>query len=207
MQDLLQELRSHVNMFYKELIALIEGALESWQLISKEKYTMILTALIRIHHGEPVKLLRSIYPQIYKWYKIYALIARGDSFVIMARPHDACSYPGVDKNVDVETVRRLTYFEAAYSEIKRLMAKSIQRDASYMFILTNMLRTLDTNHVGYSPTRAQFVVITRLLNIELLGLQDGYLGGETTDVNSEWEAARDESLVGGQGDGDVTCNY
>ena len=65
-QDLPQELRSHGNVFYKELIALMEGALESWQLISKEKYTMILTALIRIHHGEPVKLLRSIYPQIYK---------------------------------------------------------------------------------------------------------------------------------------------
>jgi hypothetical protein len=25
-------------------------------------------------------------------------------------------------------------------------------------------------------------------------------------VNSEWEAARNESLVGGQGNGDVTCN-
>ncbi len=50
-------------------------------------------------------------------------------------------------------------------------------------------------------------MITGLLNIELLGLQDGSLGGETTYVDSEWEAARSESLVGGQGDGDVTCNY
>ncbi len=50
-------------------------------------------------------------------------------------------------------------------------------------------------------------MITGLLNIELLGLQDGYLGGETKNVNSEWEMARNESLVGGQGDGDVTCNY
>ena len=47
----------------------------------------VLTALIRIHDGEPVKLLRSIYPQIYKWYKKYALIASGDSFVIVAHPH------------------------------------------------------------------------------------------------------------------------
>jgi hypothetical protein len=31
-------------------------------------------------------------------------------------------------------------------------------------------------------------VITGLLNIELLGLQDGYLGGETTNMNSEREA-------------------
>ena len=75
-----------------------------------------------------------------------------------------------------------------------------------MLVLTNMLRSLDANHVSYSPTRAWFVVITGLLNIELLGLQDGYLVGEMTNVNYEWEAAGNESLVGGQGDGDVTCN-
>ena len=74
-----------------------------------------------------------------------------------------------------------------------------------MLVLTNMLRTLDANCVSYSPTRAQFVVITGLLNIELLGLQDGSHGGETTNVDSEWEAARNESLVGSQGDRDVTC--
>jgi hypothetical protein len=75
--------------------------------------------LIRIRDREPVKLLRSIYPQIYKWYNKYALVASDDSFVIMACPHNAYGYAGVDKNVDVETVRRLRYFEAAYSEIKR----------------------------------------------------------------------------------------
>jgi hypothetical protein len=97
----------------------MEGALESWQLITKEKYMTILTALIRIRDGEPVKLLRSIYPQIYNWYKKYALVASGDSFVIAACPHDAYVYAWVDKNVNVDTVRRLTYFEAVYSEIKR----------------------------------------------------------------------------------------
>ncbi len=97
----------------------MEGASESWRLITKEKYATILTALIRIRDGEPVKLLRSIYPQIYKWYKKYALVASSDSFVIVAHPHNAYSYTGVDKNVDVETVRRLMYFEAAYSEIWR----------------------------------------------------------------------------------------
>ncbi len=97
----------------------MEGALESWLLITKEKYTTILTALIRIRDGEPVKLLRSIYPQIYKWCKKYALVASSDIFVIVACLHDAYGYDGVDKNVDMETVRRLTYFEAAYSEIWR----------------------------------------------------------------------------------------
>jgi hypothetical protein len=60
-------------MFYEELITLMEGASKSWQLIRKEKYTMILTAFIRNCNGEPVKLLRSIHPQIYKWYEKYAL--------------------------------------------------------------------------------------------------------------------------------------
>ncbi len=87
-----------------------------------------------------------------------------------------------------------------------LTDKSIQRGACYMLVLTNVLITSDANRVSYSLTHAQFVVITGLLNFELLGLQDGYLGGEMTKVNSEWEAARNESLVGGQGTGDVTCN-
>ena len=74
-------------------------------------------------------------------------------------------------------------------------------------LLTNMLRTLDTNRVSYLPTHARFVVLAGLINIELLGLQDGYLVGETTNVNYEWEAAVNESSVEGQGDGDVTCNW
>jgi hypothetical protein len=44
-------------------------------------------------------------------------------------------------------------------------------------------------------------------NVELLGLQEAYLGLATMKVISEWEASRNESLVGGQGKGDVTCNY
>ncbi len=86
------------------------------------------------------------------------------------------------------------------------MAQSMQRGACYLLVSTNMLRTLDANRVSYSPTRAQFVVLVGLINIELLGLQDGYLAGETTNVNYEREAAVNESSVEGQGDGDVTCN-
>ena len=83
----------------------------------------------------------------------------------------------------------------------------MQRGAHYLLVLTNMLRTSDANRVSYSPTCAQFVVLAGLINIELLGLQDGYLVGEMTNVNYEQEAAGNESLVGGQGDGDVTCNW
>ncbi len=87
-----------------------------------------------------------------------------------------------------------------------LTAQSMQRGARYLLVLTNMLRILDTNRVSYSPTRARFVVITGLLNIELLGLQDGYLVGETINVNYEWGVAVNESSVEAQGDGDVTYN-
>jgi hypothetical protein len=69
-----------------------------------------------------------------------------------------------------------------------------------------MLRTLDANRVSYSPTHAQFVVLAGVINIELLGLQDGYLVGETTNVNYEREAAVNESSVEGLCDGDITCN-
>jgi hypothetical protein len=43
-------------------------------------------------------------------------------------------------------------------------------------------------------------------NIELLGLQEVYLRWGLMKVISEREASRNESLVGGQGKGDVTCN-
>ncbi len=43
--------------------------------------------------------------------------------------------------------------------------------------------------------------------IELLGLQEAYLGWVTMKVISEQEASRNESLVCGQGKGDVTCNF
>jgi hypothetical protein len=118
-QDLPQELRTHVTMFYEELITLMEGASESWQLITKEKYTKILTVMIRLHTGKPIKLLRSIYPQISKWCKKYALVASGETFTLVARPDDVIGVAVVDKTVDTDTVKRIIYFEVAYTETKR----------------------------------------------------------------------------------------
>jgi hypothetical protein len=118
-QDLPQELRTHVTMFYKELITLMEGVSESWRLITKEKYTTILTVMIRLHTREPIKLLRSIYPQIYKWCKNYALIVSGETFILVACPDDVIGVAIVDETMDMDTVKRIIYFEAAYTEIKR----------------------------------------------------------------------------------------
>jgi hypothetical protein len=118
-QDLPRELRSHVTMFYEELITLMKGASESWQLIKKEKYMTIMTAMIHLHTGEPIKLLRSIYPQIYKWCKNYTLVPSGKTCILVARPDDVIDVAVVDKTVDIDTVKRIIYFEAAYTEIKR----------------------------------------------------------------------------------------
>jgi hypothetical protein len=49
-------------------------------------------------------------------------------------------------------------------------------------------------------------VVGKGKNIEFLSLQEAYLGWGLMKVISEWEASRSESLVGGQGKGDVTCN-
>ncbi len=137
-------------------------------------------------------------------FKKYALVASGDSFVIVALPHNAYGYVGVDKNVNVETVRRIIYFEAAYSEIKRAHGPEHTKRCTLSACLNKHVENIGANCVRYSPTHAQFVAITGLLN--MLGFQDGYLVGETMNVNYEWEAAVNESSVGSQGDGDVTCN-
>jgi hypothetical protein len=124
----------------------------------------------------------------------------------VACPHDIYGYAGVDKHVDVETVRRLTLLRRHILKSGGHTAQSMQRGAHYLLVLTSMLRTSDANRVSYSPTRALFVMLAGLINIELLGLQDGYIVEETMNVNYEWEAAVNESAVEGQGDGAVTCN-
>jgi hypothetical protein len=75
--------------------------------------------MIRLHNREPIKLLRSIYPHIYKWCKNYALVASGETFILVAHPDEVIGVTIVDKTVDMDTVKRIIYFEAAYTEIKR----------------------------------------------------------------------------------------
>ncbi len=65
--------------------------------------------MIRLHNWEPVKLLRSIHPQIYKWCKNYALVASGETFILVARPDDVIGVAVVDKSVDMDTVKRIIY--------------------------------------------------------------------------------------------------
>ncbi len=74
--------------------------------------------MICLHTGEPTKLLRSIYPQIYKWCKNCALIASGETFIVVACPDDVIGVAVVEKTVKMDTVKWIIYFEAAYTEIK-----------------------------------------------------------------------------------------
>jgi hypothetical protein len=51
--------------------------------------------------------------------KNYALVTSGETFILVACPDDVTSVAIVDKTVDMDTVKRIIYFEAAYTEIKR----------------------------------------------------------------------------------------
>jgi hypothetical protein len=75
--------------------------------------------MIHFHTGEPIKLLRSTHPQIYKWCKNYALVVSGETFILVQRPDDVIGVAIVDKTVHMDTVKRIIYFEVAYTEIKR----------------------------------------------------------------------------------------
>jgi hypothetical protein len=75
--------------------------------------------MIRLHNGEPIKLLRSIYPQIYIRYKKCALVTSSEIFILVAHPDDVIGVAVVDETVDTDTVKRIIYFQAAYTEIKR----------------------------------------------------------------------------------------
>ncbi len=77
------------------------------------------------------------------------------------------------------------YFEAAYSEIWSAHDPEHAKGCTLSARLNKHVENIGCTRVSYSPTHAQFVVITGLLNIELLGLQDGHLVGEAMNVNYE----------------------
>ncbi len=137
----------------------MEGTSESWRLITTEKYTAILTAMTRLHNGEPSKLLRSVYPQIYKWCKNYALIASGETFFVVAHPDDVIGVAIVDETVDIDTVKRIIYIEAAYTEIKRAHGQDhtkgrtlYLKHAAPATMTTSGLEVLEKSHSGTGPS-------------------------------------------------------
>ena len=76
---------------------------------------------MRIHTGDKMGEVRATYPQVYKWRKTYALVNNGvGGFILVDRPPDAFGLNRNDDiNVDVDSVVKSTYFEAAYSNIRK----------------------------------------------------------------------------------------
>jgi hypothetical protein len=110
------ESRRHVTAFYKATIPLIENASQANPLMIKSKFELIKEALLRNREGnESIAELRSEYPQIYKWNKAFAVVVNGDSTVVVARPPDIIGQEAIDINF----VKRITYFEHAFSDIRR----------------------------------------------------------------------------------------
>jgi hypothetical protein len=83
--------------------------------MTKAKFNVIKEALLCNREGESVAELRSEYPQIYKWNKAFAVVVNGDSVVVVARPPDVVER----EKIDINYVKRISYFEHAYSDIGR----------------------------------------------------------------------------------------
>jgi hypothetical protein len=80
-----------------------------------------MDAMVRIHTGDKMGEVRATYPQVYKWRKTYALVNNGvGGFILVDHPPEAFGLNQDDDiNVDVDSVIKLTYFEAACSNIRK----------------------------------------------------------------------------------------
>ena len=98
-----EERRRHVVAFYEQVIALMNKAGPSWQLIRKEKYNCVKAMLIHQCDGEVLKELRAEYPQCYKWCQAFAIVKDGvGGFLLVARPPSwVRSLGGIDENADI----------------------------------------------------------------------------------------------------------
>jgi hypothetical protein len=79
------------------------------------KFKTIKEASLRHHGGESIAELQSDYPQIYKWNKAFSVVVNGDSIVVVAMPPDIVG----QEEIDINFVKRITYFEHAFSDIRR----------------------------------------------------------------------------------------
>ncbi len=110
--------RAHARLFYEQILPMMQNSGPSWKLSTQEKYDRIMDAMARIRTGDKMGEVRATYPQAYKWRKTYALVNNGiGGFILVECPPDAFGLNRDDIIVDVESVVKLTYFEAAYSNI------------------------------------------------------------------------------------------
>jgi hypothetical protein len=113
---------AHAQLFYKQLIPMMQKSVPSWKLGTCKKYYWIMDAMVRIRNGETAAQVRATYAQAYKWRKSYVLVNNGvGGFIIVDRPDNVFGLNGDGDDIDgdVESVVILTYFEAAYSNINK----------------------------------------------------------------------------------------
>ena len=112
--DVTPEVRQHVVQFYNQIVPLMMRAPQSYRLYPKVKFELLTSALMRYRDGETLISLKKDYPQIYKWHKAYAVVVNEGSVVLVVRPTNV-----EFETVDVTTLKQMTFFERAYSDIQR----------------------------------------------------------------------------------------
>ena len=108
--------RKHLIAFYEAAIPMFEKKERSNRLMIREKLDVVREGLERLGAGEEPSELRAIFPSIYKWSKAFALVTLGGSVVVVARP---TFIQGMDTEIDLNYVKRITYFERVYADIRR----------------------------------------------------------------------------------------
>ena len=108
--------RKHLIAFYEAAIPMFEKKERSNRLMIREKLDVVREGLERLGVGEEPSELRAIFPSIYKWSKAFALVTLGGSVVVVARP---TFIQGMDTEIDLNYVKRITYFERVYADIYR----------------------------------------------------------------------------------------
>ncbi len=81
-----------------------------------------MDVMVCIRNGKSTAQVRATYAQAYKWQKSYGLIKNGvGGFLIVDRPDNTfrLNGNGDDIDADVHSVLKLTYLEAAYSNINK----------------------------------------------------------------------------------------
>ena len=111
--DVEDHVHRHAVAFYNVIIPLFEAAGNTFKLIDHTKYYMVMGALTRAGGGERLASLRHEFPQIHNWNKIYAIVASGDSNILVSRPRNMA----VEEIVDAEFVKRITYLERVFSDL------------------------------------------------------------------------------------------
>ena len=108
--------RKHLIAFYEAAIPMFEKKERSNRLMIREKLDVVREGLERLGAGEEPSELRATFPSIYKWSKTFALVTLGGSVVVVARP---TFIQGMDTEIDLNYVKRITYFERVYADIRR----------------------------------------------------------------------------------------